>query len=218
MKIFHDFAQLGMAPECALTIGNFDGVHRGHQAMLAQLKYEARRRGLPTCVLTFEPHPRDYFSLRADRHENVVSRISSLDEKLEEFRRCAVDQVMVLRFDERIASLSGQEFIEEVLVNALGVRYILIGNDFHFGAGRSGNYDTLKEGGQVHGFDASRMDSYKIRGKRVSSTLVRQALARGNMADVETFLGRPYEITSSSGRQQASWPRPSGCTDRAATA
>jgi riboflavin kinase / FMN adenylyltransferase len=196
MKIFHDLAQPGLAPECALTIGNFDGVHRGHQAMLAQLKCEARRRGVPACVLTFEPHPRDYFSMRAGRQENVVSRISSLDEKLLEFRRCEVDQVIVPGFDERIASLFGQAFIEEVLITGLGVRYVLVSNDFCFGAGRSGNYDTLEAAGQSHGFDTSRMDGYEVCGVRVSSTLIRQALACGNMADVETFLGRPYGIGS----------------------
>jgi riboflavin kinase/FMN adenylyltransferase len=194
MKVFHDLNQSGLALACALTIGNFDGVHRGHQAILAKLNNEARRRGVPSCVLTFEPHPRDYFSMRAGRQENMVSRICSLDEKLAEFHRWGVDQVIVLRFDERIASLSSQAFIEEVLINGLGVRYVyvLVGNDFCFGAGRSGSYSTLEAAGQVHGFDTSRMQAYEIRGLRVSSTLIRQALARGDMADVETFMGRPY--------------------------
>lgn len=192
MKVFHGLAQSGLAPECALTIGNFDGVHRGHQAILAKLNNEARRRGVPSCVLTFEPHPRDYFAMRARRQPDMVSRISSLQEKLTEFQRCGVDQVIVLRFDERIAGLSSQAFIEEVLIDGLGVRYVLVGNDFCFGAGRSGSYSTLETAGQVHGFDTSRMQAYEIRGVRVSSTLIRQALARGDMADVETFLGRPY--------------------------
>jgi riboflavin kinase/FMN adenylyltransferase len=192
MKIFNDLAQPGIAPQCALTIGNFDGVHLGHQAMLAQVKHEAQRRCMPACVLTFEPHPRDYFSLRAGQSENTVSRISTLDEKLAEFMRCGMDQVIVLRFDEHIASLSSNAFIEEVLIKGLGVCYILVGNDFHFGAGRSGNYDTLNAAGKECGFGTARMDGYKIRGQRVSSTLIRQALARGDMADVEIFLGRPY--------------------------
>jgi riboflavin kinase/FMN adenylyltransferase len=212
MKVFHDLNQPGLAPECALTIGNFDGVHRGHQAILAKLNNEARRRGVPSCVLTFEPHPRDYFSMRAGRQSDMVSRICSLDEKLTEFRRCGVDQVIVLRFDERIAGLSSQAFIEEVLVNGLGVRYVLVGNDFCFGAGRSGSYSTLEAAGQVHGFDTSRMQAYEIRGVRVSSTLIRQALARGDIADVETFLGRPYVMGPQKTQSKRIKPRISTAT------
>src|SRR2546428_123346 len=130
MKVFHNLPPPGSASTCALSIGNFDGVHRGHQAILTKLNREAQRRGIPSSVLTFEPHPRDYFSLRAGVQTDLVRRISSLDEKLAEIERCGIDHVIVLDFDERIASLSGHAFIEDVLVKGFGVRYVLVGNDF----------------------------------------------------------------------------------------
>lgn len=192
MKVFHNLLEIGIAPACALTIGNFDGVHRGHQAILAKLKDESRQRGVPSCVLTFEPHPRDYFAIRAGGDLELVSRISSLDDKLAELKRQGIDQVIVLRFDEHIAELSGQAFIEEILIKRLGVRYVLVGDDFCFGARRSGNYDTLEAAGNVHGFGTARMESHVIYGARVSSTLIREALARGDIGEVELLLGRPY--------------------------
>ena len=110
---------------CALTIGNFDGVHRGHQAMLALLKSEAQHRGLPSCVMTFEPHPRDYFAAMAGKPETAPARIATLRDKLSELERCGIDQVVVLRFAKPLATQSAQSFIEDVLVRGLGTRYIL---------------------------------------------------------------------------------------------
>mgnify|MGYP002134025034 FL=1 len=184
-----------MAKACALTIGNFDGVHRGHQAMLALLKNEARHRGVPSCVMTFEPHPRDYFAQRLNKPELAPARIATLRDKLQELSRCGVDQVVVLPFDARLASQSPQAFIEEVLVQGLGVRYVLVGDDFRFGAQRAGDYTMLDAAGQSLGFDVARMNSYEVHGLRVSSSAVRQALAEARMADVAALLGRPYSIS-----------------------
>ena len=147
MQVFRGFHHPGIASACALTIGNFDGVHRGHQAMLALLNSEARHRGLPSTVLTFEPHPRDFFAAKAGRPELAPSRIATLRDKLSELERCGVDHVIVLRFDERLASLSAQDFIQRVLAEGLGARYVLVGDEFRFGAKRQGDYATLDAAG-----------------------------------------------------------------------
>ncbi len=180
---------------CALTIGNFDGVHRGHQAMLALLTNEARHRGLPSCVLSFEPHPRDYFARRSGQPDAAPTRIATLRDKLGELERCGIDRVVVARFDQRFAAQSPQQFIDDVLVRGLGARYVLVGDDFRFGARRAGTYAMLDEAGTVAGFDVARMLSYEVHGLRVSSSAVREALAAGRMADAAALLGRPYTIS-----------------------
>ncbi|MCH7345031.1 bifunctional riboflavin kinase/FAD synthetase [Pelomonas sp. CA6] len=195
MQVFRGFHHPGIASACALTIGNFDGVHRGHQAMLALLNSEARHRGLPSTVLTFEPHPRDFFAAKAGRPELAPSRIATLRDKLSELERCGVDQVIVLRFDERLASLSAQDFIQRVLAEGLGARYVLVGDDFRFGAKRQGDYATLDAAGQRLGFDVARMMSYEVHGLRVSSSAVRESLAAGDLATAQQLLGRPYSIS-----------------------
>ena len=198
MKIIRGLHNLLRHPPgdgCALTIGNFDGVHRGHQAMLALLQNEARHRGVPTCALTFEPHPRDYFAQKYRKPELAPARIATLRDKLHELRRCGVDQVVVLPFDEALASLSADGFIQQVLVQALGVRYVLVGDDFRFGAQRQGDYALLDAAGAAQGFDVARMMSYEVHGLRVSSSAVREALADGRMDDVAALLGRPYSIS-----------------------
>ncbi|MBB4841819.1 riboflavin kinase/FMN adenylyltransferase [Paucibacter oligotrophus] len=195
MQVFRGFHHPGIASACALTIGNFDGVHRGHQAMLALLKSEASHRGLPTCVMSFEPHPRDYFAARAGQPDLAPARIALLRDKLSELERCGVDQAIVLRFDEALASLSAQDFIQRVLRQGLGAKYILVGDDFRFGAKRQGDYATLDAAGRAQGFDVARMMSYEVHGLRVSSSAVREALAQGDMAAAARLLGRPYAIS-----------------------
>jgi riboflavin kinase/FMN adenylyltransferase len=186
---------------CALTIGNFDGVHRGHQAMLALLRSEAEHRGVPTCALTFEPHPREYFAAQAPAGSELraalqaPARIATLRDKLTELGRCGVDQVVVLPFNARLAALSPQAFIDEVLVGQLGVRYVLVGDDFRFGARRAGDYAMLDRAGMAQGFDVARMNSYEVHGLRVSSSAVRDALGAGDMAQAARLLGRPYSIS-----------------------
>ena len=196
MQVFRGFHHPGIASACALTIGNFDGVHRGHQAMLALLKSEASHRGLPSCVMTFEPHPRDYFAAKLGKPELAPPRIALLRDKLQELARCGIDQVIVLRFGESLASLSAQDFIELVLRRGLGTQYILVGDDFRFGAKRQGDYATLDAAGRgPAGFDVARMMSYEVHGLRISSSSVRDALHRGDMAGAAQLLGRPYSIS-----------------------
>lgn len=180
---------------CALTIGNFDGVHRGHQAMLALLTNEARHRGLRSCVMTFEPHPRDWFAQKAGKPELAPLRIAPLRDKLAELQRCGVDDVVLMRFDDRLAGLSPTDFIDKVLCQGLNARYVLVGDDFRFGAKRAGDYALLDEQGASKGFDVARMMSYEVHGLRVSSSAVREALAAGDMVQAARLIGRPYSIS-----------------------
>ncbi len=195
MQVFRGFHHGALAPACALTIGNFDGVHRGHQAMLALLRNEAQHRGLPSTVLTFEPHPRDYFARMAGKPELAPARIATLRDKLSELERCGVDQVVILPFDQKFASLTPAAFIDDVLVQGLNAKYVLVGDDFCFGAKRAGDYKLLDAAGNEKGFDVARMLSYEVHGLRVSSSVVRDSLTAGDMARVKSLLGRPYSIS-----------------------
>ncbi len=195
MRVFRGIPASGLAPACALTIGNFDGVHRGHQAMLALLHNEARHRSLPSCVMTFEPHPRDFFAARAGQPHAAPARIATLRDKLAELQGCGVEQVVVMRFDARLAALAAQTFIDQVLVRGLHARYVLVGDDFRFGARRSGDYALLDAAGRAAGFDVARMMSYEVHGQRVSSSAVREALAVGDMVQTAALLGRPYAVS-----------------------
>ncbi len=195
MKIFRGFKHPDIAPACALTIGNFDGVHRGHQAMLSLLRGEAHQRALPSCVLTFEPHPRDYFAGVTHNPDLAPARVGTLRDKLGDLAQSGVDQTVVLPFDARLASLSPQQFIDAVLLQGLHARYVLVGDDFRFGAKRAGDYATLDASGLAQGFDVARMNSYEVHGLRVSSSAVRKALSEGRLADAARKLGHPYCIS-----------------------
>lgn len=195
MKVFRGYHHPQLAAQCALTIGNFDGVHRGHQAMLALLKNEAQHRGVPSCVMSFEPHPRDYFAAVARKPELAPARIATLRDKLTELTNCGIDQCVVLPFNARLASQPAEAFIEDVLVKGLGTRYVLVGDDFRFGAKRVGDYAMLDAAGDRLGFDVARMNSYEVSNTRVSSSAVREALGQGQMTRVASLLGRPYSIS-----------------------
>ena len=195
MRIFRGLHHPGIAAGCALTIGNFDGVHRGHQAMLALLRNEAAHRGVPSCVMTFEPHPRDYFASVLGKPDLAPARIATFRDKLQELARCGVDQAIVMPFNAALASQPPQAFIDDVLVRGLGVRYVLVGDDFRFGAKRAGDYAMLDAAGARLGFDVARMQSYEVHGLRVSSSAVREALAEGRLDDAAALLGRPYSIS-----------------------
>lgn len=185
-----------------MTIGSFDGVHRGHQAMLALLVSEARHRGLASCVMTFEPHPREYFA-RLARANGASSqapvRIATLRDKLRELEACGIDQVVVQRFDARLAALSPRAFVHDVVARGLGARYVLVGDDFRFGAQRAGDYAMLDAEGDALGIDVARMQSYEVHGQRVSSSAVREALGKGDMAAARALLGHDHVL---SGRVQ----------------
>ena len=163
--------------------------------MLALLNNEARHRGLRSVVMTFEPHPRDYFAQRSGQPDQAPRRIATLRDKLQELEACGVDEVVLLRFDQALAGMPPLDFIEQVLVQRLNTRYVLVGDDFRFGAKRAGDYALLDAEGSRLGFDVARMMSYEVHGLRVSSSAVREALAAGDMAGATRLLGRPYAIS-----------------------
>lgn len=175
---------------CVATIGNFDGVHLGHQAVLGQLAEKADALGLPLVVITFEPQPQEYFCPDA-----APPRLTRLREKLQALRRYAVDRVLVLRFDARFAGQPPQAFIDRVLVHGLGVRYLVIGDDFRFGRQRAGDFEMLTQAGVAHGFEVVNMHTFSLDGERVSSTRVRRALGAGDLNAAEQLLGRPYRMS-----------------------
>src|SRR6478735_4384206 len=195
MRVFRSLRHPALAARCALTIGNFDGVHRGHQAMLALLVSEAAHRGLPPTVLTFEPNPRDFFAALAGKPDTAPARIATLRDKLCELERCGVAQAVVMRFDSAFAAQTPEAFVNDVLVTGLGARYVLVGDDFRYGARRAGDYAMLDAAGARHGFDVARMLSYEVHGLRVSSSAVRAALAAGDMAEAAALIGRPYTVS-----------------------
>lgn len=174
----------------ALTIGNFDGVHLGHQAMLIRLKNAASRLGLPACVMTFEPHPREFFA-----PNQAPARLTSLREKLKLLIQAEVDRIHVCRFNDDFARISAEEFITRILSQELVVRWLLVGDDFRFGARRTGDFAMLQTFSAANGFTVEAMPSVNIDGRRVSSTAVRQALARGDLNTARKLLGRPYSIS-----------------------
>ena len=174
----------------ALTIGNFDGVHLGHQAMLAELRRAAGRLGVPACVLTFEPHPREFFA-----PDKAPTRLTSLREKLELLAGRGIDRVHLCRFDYRFAQITAEDFIERIIARGLGARWLLAGDDFRFGARRAGDLAMLKRNGPRLGVEVSALASFVQDGERVSSTAVRKALAAGELARAERLLGRPYSIS-----------------------
>lgn len=172
-----------------LTIGNFDGVHLGHQALLSLLTGKARSLGLPAVVLTFEPHPREYFS-----PDDAPARLASLREKLLLLAAAGVDRTYVCRFDARFAAQPAESFIDDTLVRGLRTRHLYIGDDFRFGARRLGNFAMLREAGQRHGFGVESMPTLDVAGERVSSSAVRTALAEADLDHAARLLGRPYSI------------------------
>lgn len=196
MQVFRGLPPPAQRSACALTIGNFDGVHRGHQAMLSMLVHEARQRGLPSTVLTFEPHPRDFFARRGGRPEAAPARVSTLRDGVAALADCGVDRLVVLRFDAALAGLSASDFVQRVLLDGLCSRLVMVGDDFRFGAGRQGDYGLLDAEGGKRGFDVARMMSFEVHGLRVSSSAVRAALSAGDMEQATALLGRPYAITA----------------------
>lgn len=175
---------------CVATIGNFDGIHLGHQAVLNQLAMKGDALGLPVVVITFEPQPNEFFS-----PTNAPARLSRFREKIEALRCYAIQQLCVLRFNQKLAQMSAQVFIDELLVRGLNVRYLVVGDDFKFGKDRQGDFELLKQVGKEHGFQVVNMHTFTIDNKRVSSTRVRQALKAGDLVQAEKLLGRPYRMS-----------------------
>jgi riboflavin kinase/FMN adenylyltransferase len=188
MLIFH-----GIPPQApnstVLSIGNFDGVHLGHQALLARLVAQARKLGLPSAVMTFEPHPREYFSA-----ESAPARLTSLREKLALIGAAGVDHAYICRFNARFAALTADEFLHRILLRGLSVRHLIIGDDFRFGRGRGGDFEMLRQAGIEHRFGLEAMHTVSVDGERVSSSALRDALQAGDLAHAARLLGRPYGI------------------------
>ena len=174
---------------CVATIGNFDGVHLGHQAVFAALKARARDMGLPSLVITFEPQPLEVF-----RPAEAPARLTRLREKLAAIADCGIDRVLLLEFGPHLASESAEGFIQRVLVDGLDVRHLYVGDDFRFGKGRAGDFGLLQWAGAEHGFGVESLHSVIHLDERVSSTGIRQALAAGDLARAAHWLGRPYAI------------------------
>ena len=174
----------------ALTIGNFDGVHLGHQAMLERVVAQARARGLRSGALTFEPHPREFFAPDA-----APARLSRLREKLELVAASGIEHVHVARFDARFASLAADRFVEEVLVRGLGVAWLLVGSDFRYGARRAGDFAALERAAARYGFVLEAMPEVEFEGERISSSAVREALLAADFEHAERLLGRPYVLS-----------------------
>lgn len=175
---------------CVATIGNFDGVHRGHQAILARLRERAAEMGLPSCVVIFEPQPREFFA-----PDSAPPRLARLRDKVELLRAEGVDRVLCLSFNQRFSNLSATEFVETILLDGLGVKHLEVGDDFRFGHDRSGDFDFLQRAGAAHGFTVEAAQTVEIDGLRVSSTKVRKALASADFDLAEQLLGRPFAIS-----------------------
>lgn len=176
--------------ETVATVGGFDGVHRGHQALLATLRRKADELGMPVTVVSFEPSPREFFLGQA-----APARLQRFREKFAALQAYGVDRFVCLRFDEHMRGLSPEQFVEQVLRDALGVRWLVVGHDFQFGRGRQGGIDNLRELGRRCGFGVDEFPPYLLDGERVSSTLVREALAAGDLQRAAHLLGRPYGIS-----------------------
>jgi len=187
---FHNLPQ--NAAGCVATIGNFDGVHLGHQAVLSQLALKGDSLNLPSVVITFEPQPNEYFAL-----EKAPARLTRFREKVEALRCFAIEQLCVLRFNKQLAEMSAEAFIQQLLVDGLNVQYLVVGDDFRFGKGRKGDFAMLQRAGEQFGFQVVNMHTFELAESRVSSTRIREALHSGNLKQAETLLGRPYRMSGS---------------------
>ncbi len=195
MKVFRGLPNAESRAPCALTIGNFDGVHRGHQALLTHLRAEADHRGLKAAVMTFEPHPREFFARVTNGAVQAPARIASLRDKLQALSDKGVDRVIVEHFNARFAALSPEDFVEKVLVQGLHVKWLMVGEDFCFGARRAGNVDYLIDAGRRHGFEVASLPTVTHEQVRISSSAVRSALAAGDFAATTQLLGHPYTVS-----------------------
>ncbi len=195
MRVFRGLNSPAQSP-AAVTIGNFDGMHRGHQALLRQLKAEAAARGLQPAVLTFAPHPREFFArkLAGGQTPVIPARLHTLREKLEALAAAGVAETRICAFNESFAALSPDDFVKQVLVDAMQAKHVLIGDDFRFGARRAGDFALLESLGEQYGFTVSALDSQCLADERISSSQVRAALATGDLQRAEALLGYPYAM------------------------
>jgi riboflavin kinase/FMN adenylyltransferase len=175
--------------DCVATIGNFDGVHLGHQAVFAALNARARAAGLASLVITFEPQPMEFF-----RPDQAPARLTRLREKLASIACYGIDRVLLIRFDAAFAAIGAEQFVRHILVERLGIRHLYVGDDFRFGQGRVGDFALLQAIGREQGFGVESLDTVADGGCRVSSTRIREALQAGDLMHAERCLGRRYRI------------------------
>ena len=195
MKVFRGLPNAESRAPCALTIGNFDGVHRGHQALLARVREAASDLGVEAAVMTFEPHPREFFAQLAGDLSRAPARIANLRDKLQSLANTGIDRVIVEHFNAHFASLSPQDFIEKVLVQGLHMKWLMVGEDFCFGEKRAGNLATVIEAGKRYGFHVEALPTVLHGGTRISSSAVRNALAQGDFDYAKQLLGHSYAIS-----------------------
>lgn len=195
MKVFRGLPNAAARAPCALTIGNFDGVHLGHQALLGRVRGAADALGLEAAVMTFEPHPREFFAQRGGDLSKAPPRIANLRDKLQSLADNGIDRVIVEHFCAPFAALTPQEFTERVLVEGLHVKWLMVGEDFCYGAGRAGNVAMLIEAGKQYGFEVQTLPTVLHDGTHISSSAVRSALQAGDFARTKQLLGHPYSIS-----------------------
>lgn len=192
----HNLQRLARQPDslfangCVATIGNFDGTHRGHQVIIDQVRDQARAHKVPSVVMVFEPQPREFFAGR-----EAPPRLTRFREKVEMLLAHDVDIVVCLQFNSRLRNLSAEDFIDQVMVRGLSVKHLVVGDDFRFGCDRAGDFRLLQEVGKARGFAVEHTRTIMVKGERISSTRVRQALAENRLADAQELLGRPYAIS-----------------------
>ena len=174
---------------CVITMGTFDGVHHGHQMLLSHLSAKSKKLRVPSLLITFEPHPREFFQV-----SDVPARLTRFREKIDIFDKINIDRVLCIPFNERSRSISAGVIIERFLVERLGVKYLVIGDNFRFGCNAEGDYSMLKDAGERLNFDVGRVDTLLFDHERVSSTRIREALNRGDLVLAEKLLGRPYSM------------------------
>ena len=174
---------------CVVTLGNFDGIHLGHQVLLKKLEALKASSHLPVVLITFEPQPKEFFAKR-----QTVSRLMRFCEKWLALQAYSIDYVLCLQFNTALANLSPEQFVRQIVVGQLNAKIVVVGDDFHFGAKRAGDYEQLKKLGEQYSFQAIELPTVMLDGERVSSTRVRQALEAGNLDYAQQLLGRPYRL------------------------
>lgn len=190
MELIRGSHNLGLKHRgCVATIGNFDGLHLGHRAVLKRLAQRATYYQLPACVISFEPLPQEFFA-----PDTAPARLSCLADKLSVLTGLGIERLLLLRFNCQLADLTADDFIDRILVSGLGVKHLVVGDDFRFGKGRAGNFNLLADAGRQHGFEVAPMDTYQIGGERVSSTRIRKLLEAGEMDGAAALLGRSFQI------------------------